>query len=168
MTAPNVKVTQFRTFHLLPTPLRRDGVRKTGAYDPMVNNSLANRALRQTVANEFEALGYVDVEWSPEFVVAVYATTHARLDPGIWAYGYLYWPQWWSMTIPDQTLTTFDEGTVVVDVVDPETLELLWRGSARASIGSDPLENAKQVVTIAAAIIDRFPRAKPIVVASKR
>lgn len=167
MAAPDVKLASVHSFHLLPTPRRNDAAHKSGAYDPMVSNSIANRALRASVSGELEALGYHDVEWMPDFVVAIYATTRERLDLGLWSYGYDSSPHWWSMTLPDQTSTPATEGTVLVDIVNPETLDVLWRGTATIPLDHDPLENAKQLVNAAAAIVDRFPRAKPIVVASQ-
>jgi hypothetical protein len=168
MAAPNVTLTTLHSFHLLPTPRRLDGVRKSGAYDPMVSNSIANRALRATVSGEFEMLGYCDTEWLPEFFVAIYATTRERLDFAKWEFGYHYSPQWWSMPVPDQTATPRTEGTLIVDVVNPETLDVLWRGYATIPLDHDPLENAKELVKAATAIIDKFPRARPIVVAAMR
>jgi Domain of unknown function (DUF4136) len=168
MAAPSAMLTRYHSFHLLPTPRRHDGARKSGAYDPMVSNSIANRALRGTVSGELEALGYHDSEWMPDFVVAIYATTHQRLDLGMWEYGYRDSPEWWSVTVPDQASTSYPEGTIIVDIVDPETLDVLWRGSATIALDHDPLENAKELVNAAAAIIDRFPRAKPIAVAARQ
>ena len=165
MAAPNSDVTKLRSFHLLPTPLRRDGARRSGAYDPMVNNSIANRALRASVSGELETLGYHQAEWIPDFVVAIYATTHERLDLGMWAYDYHHSPPWWPVSTPGETSTTYPEGTVVVDIISPVTLDVLWRGTARIAVEHDPLENAKELVNAAGAIVDRLSRAKPIIVA---
>ena len=168
MAAPGVTLSRLHSFHLLPTPARRDGARRSGAYDPMVSNSIANRALRGTVSGELEALGYHDSEWLPEFVVAIYATTRDRLDVGTWEYGYHNAPQWWPVTPPEETATSFPDRTVIIDLVNPETLDVLWRGTATIELDHDPLENARQIVNAAAAIIDKLPHAKPIVVALTR
>jgi len=168
MTAPGVTLSRLHSFHLLPTPARRDGARRSGAYDPMVSNSIANRALRGTVSGELEALGYHDSEWLTEFVVAIYATTRERLDLDTWQYGYHNSPPWWPVTSPEETGTSFPDRTVIIDVVNPETLDVLWRGSATIELDHDPLQNAKQIVNAAAAIINKFPRVKPIVVAAMR
>ena len=153
---------------MLPTPARRDGARRSGAYDPMVPNSVANRALRVTVSGELGPLGYHEAEWIPDFFVAIYATTRQRLDLDLWNYGYHSSPPWWSTTLPDHTSISYPEGTVIVDVVSPETLDILWRRSATIALDHDPLENAKELVNAATAVIDRFPRARPIVIASPR
>ena len=164
MAAPKVSLTEFHTFHMLPTPRRRDGQRVSGAYEPMVSNSITNRALRSSVADAFEKHGYVDVEWMPEFVVAVYASARDRLDLSDWQFGYSNWPHWWD-TMPPHAIATYREGTVIVDVINPETLDLLWRGSATATLGDDPEQNTRELQKAAVAIVDRFPRASsgPIV-----
>lgn len=159
MAAPKVKLTEFHTFHLLPTPRQRDGQIRSGAYDPMVSNSITNRALRATVKSTFESRGYVDVEWMPDVVVAVYASARDKLDVAQWQYGYPSWPGWWR-TGMSQYATVYKEGTVIVDVVDPQTLDLLWRGSATARLGDDPVENTKELQKVAVAIVEKFPRAK--------
>src|SRR5690242_19665978 len=168
MAAPNAPLSRFHSFHLLPTPRARSGAHRSGAYDPMVSSSIANRALRAAVGCELEGLGYHDVEWTPDFVVAIYAATREPLDLTAWDYAYDRSPSWWSMSELDQSPTMYPQGTVIVDVVNPETLDVLWRGSATIALDHDPLVNAKELTNAAAAIIDRFPRATPIAVAAKR
>src|SRR5947209_3898971 len=155
MAAPHARVTGFHGFHLLPTPFRPDRVRPRNAYDPMAVHSTANRALWQTVARELVDRGYVDTEWMPDFVVAIYASTDTRIELGDWSYGYNYAPQWWSLGASDSAATLCPAGTVVVDIVNAETLDVLWRGTGTASLGADPLENAREVLTVATAIVDR-------------
>ena len=74
MAAPHARITDFRSFHLLPTPLRLERARPRDVYDPMAVHSVANRALWNAVARELFDRGYVDSEWMPDFVVAIYAS----------------------------------------------------------------------------------------------
>ena len=168
MAAPRARITDFHSFHLLPTPLRPNRALQRDAYDPMVVHSRANRALWQAVEREFVDRGYVDTEWMPDFVVAIYASVDERLDLDGWPYGYQHAPEWWSLGSIDASSTLFPAGTVVVDVVNPETLDVIWRGAGTAAIRADPLENATEVVAVAATIIQRFPLAKPVVIARQR
>jgi hypothetical protein len=46
MVAPDAGLSTLHTFRMLPGPARRDGHAATGADDPMINNSIANRAIR--------------------------------------------------------------------------------------------------------------------------
>jgi hypothetical protein len=55
---------------------------------------------------------------------------------------------------------------VIVDVINPESRDLLWRGTATAALGDDPAENTRQLQKAAAAVIGKFPKAKVLAVAS--
>lgn len=159
LAAPKVSLTEFRTFHMLPTPRRRDGRTPSGANDPMVSNSITNRALRASVAEAFEKRGYVDVEWMPDVVVAVYASARDKLDLSEWQFGYYNWPHWWD-AMPPHAAVQYKEGTVIVDVIDPESLDLLWRGTATATLGDNPEQNTRELQKAALAIVEKFPRVK--------
>jgi uncharacterized protein DUF4136 len=166
MTAPKVALTEFRTFHLLPTPRRQRADLAGGAYDPMVSNSITNRALRASVQSAFENRGYVDVELMPDFVVAVYASARTKLDLTQWQFTYS-WQPGWSLGVPPYA-SEYQEGSVIVDVINPQTLDLLWRGSATATLGDNPEENTKLLQKAAVAIVEKFPRASARNVVAQR
>lgn len=125
----------------------------------MRKDSPAARALRTAVQRTFELRGYRDVEARPDFVVAVYSRALGRVDLSQWPAGYPYSPEWWWSGMPSNA-TGYDEGTVLVDVLAPESLDLLWRGSARATLGPDPQANSIELQKAAAAIIAMFPKAR--------
>ena len=158
-SAPSVTLAKFRTFQLRPTPEQRGGEWRPRDYDPMLRGSVANRALRASVKHAFEERGYIDVELRPDFVVAVYGRSLESVDLTQWPAGFPYAPDWWWTGLSPNTMG-YDEGTVLIDVLDPESLDLLWRGSAKATLGPDPQGNALLLETAAAAIIAKFPRAK--------
>lgn len=168
MAAPKVRLTEFQTFRLLPVPPRRDGLASTGSYDPMVNNSITNRALRESVASAFQGRGYVMMEPRADIAVAVYASAREKLDLSMWEYGYPYWPHWWRSGMPQQTINQYTEGTVVIDVIDPVTRDLIWRGSGTATLEDDPAQNTKHLQKVAVAIVAKFPPASMRRVVSSR
>ena len=53
----------------------------------------------------------------------------------------------------------YEQGTLLLDFVDPETRQLLWRGSASARIrpSSSPEESQKRANEAVAAMLERFP-----------
>lgn len=53
----------------------------------------------------------------------------------------------------------YEQGTLLLDVVDPKTRQLLWRGSASAEIGPDdaPEERRKRIEKAVAGMLERFP-----------
>ena len=170
ITAPDANVAGFQTFRVLPVPPPRDERARAGAYDPMVNNSIANRALRERIAQAFHARGYALDERAPDFAVAVYASARERLDVTAWDYGYPYWPRWGrGARVPlRERVTEYVEGTVVVDVVRAGTRELLWRGSGSTTLSEDPTRDVAELRRVAAAVVKKFPKATPRAVAAGR
>jgi hypothetical protein len=159
MAAPDVGLTTLHTFRMLPFPARRDGRPTTGADDPMISNSIANRAIREQIVKAFQGRGYTIDETAPDFAVAFYASAREKLDVTEWDYGYPSMPRWPRYQRPVQTVTKYTEGSVVIDVINPASRELLWRGEGRAQLSDDPSENVTQLVKVADAIVSKFQSA---------
>jgi len=169
MTAPEISLNDLHSFRILPNPDRRDGRPATGEDDPMVANSIANRALREHIIKSFEDRGYSLDNRNPDFAVAFYASAREKLDVSTWDYGYPVYPGW--PRYPQQrppTVTQYMEGSVVIDVVRPGTRQLLWRGMGKAVLSDDPADNIKQLTKAAEAIVARFPEGTRRLVASKQ
>ena len=165
MAAPDAGLSNLRTFRMLPGPARRDGRVATGVDDPMISNSIANREIRERIVKAFQDRGYVLDEQRADFGVAFYASARERLDVNVWDYGYPFWPRWPRYPGPQQTVTQYTEGSVIIDVVKPVAQELLWRGEGRAELSGDPGDNVRQLAKAAEAIVAQFPKATSRVVA---
>ena len=168
MAAPDAGLSTLQTFRMLPGPARRDGRPTTGADDPMISNSIANRAIRERIIQTFKDRGYTLDERNPDFAVAFYATAREKLDVTVWDYGYPFIPGWPHYGHPPmQSLTQFTEGSVIIDVVKPVSRDLLWRGEGRAELSGDPGDYVQQLVKAADAIVAKFPHAIERVVAER-
>jgi hypothetical protein len=55
--------------------------------------------------------------------------------------------------------TVYTEGTVIVDVVDATSHELLWRGRGVATVSRDPERYRQNLREIVEAIVQKFPLA---------
>jgi Domain of unknown function (DUF4136) len=152
---PRVPLTGLHTFAVLETPHRRSGASKTD-NDPMLQNSITNRALRRDLITQFEARGYTLDSVKPDFTVAYYATAHEKVDPLNYDYGHDWRPGWWGpISYPD--VQQYTQGTVIVDAINPTTKQLEWRGRGVARVSDDPQAYAKELDRTVAAIVDRFP-----------
>ena len=164
MAAPDAGLSTLHTFRMLAGPARRDGRAPTGADDPMIANSIANRAIREQLRKAFEERGYVVNDGAADFAVAFYATAREKLDATLWDYGYPFYPGFPPHAAPPP-VTRYTEGPVVVDVVRPGSRALLWRGEGRAELSDDPAQNVAQLAKAATAIVAKFPKALPRTVA---
>lgn len=167
IAAPDAGLSSLHSFRMLPGPARRDGRAVTGNDDPMISNSIANRAIRDQIVKALQDRGYGFNEVSPDFAVAFYATAREKMDASVWDYGYPFTPGWPGRVRPIPQVTQYTEGSVVIDIVRAGSRELLWRGEGRAELSDDPAENVKQLAKTAEKIIGQFPRASTHVVASR-
>ena len=171
--SPDASLHGLRTFRVQQTPQPKLAGATSSTNDPMLVNSISNRALRTDLALEFAGLGYVATDSNPDFRVAYYASTNQKLDITYWDYGYGWRPNWWSGwgrrwgrgwggdwgIASGPVATQYTEGTVIVDVFDPKTKDLLWRGQGVAAVPDNEPQYEQELKKTVAAIVDKFPAA---------
>ena len=162
--SPDDGLGGLHTFSILPAPRRIGG--GEWSNDPMRVSSGSNRVLRNALLQGLVSRGYAVAGSSPDFAVAYYATSKDKLDIMRWDYGYPWWPRWWRGWGPrgpvgPMEATEYAPGTVVVDVIDPRTGELLWRGKGLAPVSDDEGAYELHLQETVRAILARFPRPQP-------
>jgi len=123
---------------------------------------LRNPATMHTVGFElllaFQGRGYLADTAAADFDVAYYVTTHLPPDTAVFSYGYPFTPYaWWQDEPAALTPARPDsQGTIIVDVLNPKTRTLLWRGEGVTRItanGALYIDALKKAVD---AIVDKF------------
>jgi hypothetical protein len=156
--SPDASLHELHTFRVLPTPKPKIARAVSSANDPMLVNSISNRALRADLAQEFASRGYVPSDSNPDFLVAYYASAKQKLDITYWDYGYPWRPHWWSgRGRRGPVVTQYTEGTVIVDVIDPKTKDVLWRGQGVAAVSDDQQQYQRDLKKTVEAIVNKFP-----------
>jgi hypothetical protein len=56
--------------------------------------------------------------------------------------------------------TRYTEGTVIVDVVNPRTKEVLWRGRGVATVSDNEAQYEQDLWKTVTAILEKFPQAR--------
>ena len=165
--SPDASLTGLRTFRVEQTPKPKIANAQSNS-DPMLVNSISNRALRSDLQQGFEKLGYAVNDSTPDFCVAYYASTDQKLDITTWNYGYPFRPRrWagWGFYQPrfgaafDPMVTQYTQGTIIVDVFDPKTKDLLWRGQGVAAVSDNQQQYEQDLQTTVGAILAKFPAA---------
>jgi hypothetical protein len=151
VTAPGVSFAGRSTFRI-PTPRYR-GTNPLAANDPMVENSITYEALRDEIRRAFEAKGYTYSPQRAELDVAFYATTQPVIDFRTWDYGYT----WSGFPLTSTEVVQYERGSVIIDVIDPTTHRLMWRGEGAAAVDSDPNKYVNTLRKAVDAIVDKFP-----------
>ena len=146
--------SQVRTFSIKETPPADPTASKTTAYDSPIVRQNTNAA----VAAQLEARGLRRDDVHPD----VYITTHRTFQteyygwggPG-WGYGYGYWGYGYGSYYLEPIVV----GTLVVDITDAETGELMWRGLSERDMHptSSPEHRLKRINKEVYKIFKKYP-----------
>ena len=153
--APNARFAGRSTFRILqaPSPM---GV-SLGFNDPMLFNSVTNLGIREDIQRAFVDRGYKYSPDSADLDVAYYATAAPTLHIRFFNYGYA----WNNLPREYTDVDEYEAGTVIIDVVDPATHELVWRGTSVSRVYQDPDMYLVEIRKAVDGIVKKFPTATP-------
>jgi hypothetical protein len=128
----------------------------TTARQAQQQNSLFYKRLKTAVNSVLEAKGYVIDTEDPDFVITYHTGVQDKVNVTNW--GYSYGP-YWGPYGGDVTVDHYQEGTLIIDMIDTETKQLVWRGTAQKALESnpDPEKVDEMMHTVASRLLENFP-----------
>lgn len=151
---PNADFTRVRTYAWLDETSGVQGDR------PDVT-SLLDRRIRRAVDGELQRKGWSGVERAEaDALVAYHLGVETKLDVNTIDTGYGYGRWGYRGGVSTQTtVTEYQEGTLLIDVIDPKSKQLIWRGSGQARIrrSSTPEQREQRIDEAVAEILKSFP-----------
>ncbi len=80
------------------------------------------------------ARGFTQTANTPDLFVALYLSRNGRIQSTDWGYNYRWDEQSWSGYWQERRVSTreYEEGTLVLDLIDARKQELAWSGTATA------------------------------------
>lgn len=161
---PQADFSRLRTYTWLEHP-------PDPVADPRVNIELFETRLERAVNRRLEEKGYVKVEAATEteegqereaeeadFFVGYFITLDRKVDVNVvdnyHGYGWMQGPRVY--------VDEYDEGTLILDIVDAKTSTIIWRGIAmdRVDFLADPEERQERLQVVVDKILKRFPPTK--------
>jgi hypothetical protein len=150
-TEPGLTTAAYRTFDWGdPDPL------PTG--DPRLDqNPLFKDHIQGEVEKQMAMRGVTLAEQHPDLWIHYHAVISPRLDVNRVdeEYGYCYDPECTARVIE------YEEGTLVLDIIDARTNRVIWRGWAQNTIDAalkDPDRMARDIAQAVQRMLARFPR----------
>jgi hypothetical protein len=161
---PKANFAGLKTYEWLKEPQKPTG-------DPRIDgNTILQNRIHEAVDTELTARGFRKVTSDPDFLVAYHVSLDRRRSvqtlnnyygygPG-WGYGYgaAYRPGYWAGS-PETYVYEYEEGTLILDIVDPKNKELMWRGSAQDEVHfkSTPEKDQTQLNEAVHKMLESFP-----------
>ncbi|WP_164021657.1 DUF4136 domain-containing protein [Pyxidicoccus trucidator] len=133
------KLDGYKTYAWLPAP--------EGA-DPRIYNDVTEAQVKKVVDAQLASRGYRKVDENPDFKFGWHGSIDQKMDVdtvnSYYGYG---WGSWYApygpgmsvgATFPQTYVDEYEEGTLILDVVDAGTNKLVWRGTAQAALEDNP------------------------------
>lgn len=130
--------------------------------DVLAKNPLTQRRIKSSVDKVLSERGFVKQDsGAVDFVVMIHAGVQEKVQVTDWGYRGWYDP-WWGPYGGRVDVSYYDEGTLVVDIVDMPEKELAWRGLGTGIVPEidDPEEQQEKWNEIIARIMKNFPPSK--------
>ncbi|MCH7680729.1 DUF4136 domain-containing protein [candidate division KSB1 bacterium] len=124
--------------------------------NPIANWQQIDKQIKEAVNRELERRGYIRTFEGPDFSI----TYHLRVQDKIYSHDQSYRTDY---RTDKSVRLSYREGTLVLDFVDAETSELLWRGSASRTVSQaepDPEDTQEKITTAVQRMLESFPPAK--------
>ncbi len=138
---PEANFAEYKTFDFLPHPVKPRA-------NPF-NQKRIEAAIEQTLI----ARGFQKLEsGSPDLLVAYHANVKDKID--VDTYGYRY-GRYGRRVGTYTTVREYQQGTLVIDFVDANSKELVWRGWAKGEV-NDSVSKEKIDDTVAK-ILNKYP-----------
>src|SRR5262245_15460634 len=139
--------SKFQTFAWKPAKPENNGV---------VTNSLVLSRIHDAVAEELRSKGLVENRNNPDLFVVTHVGAENQQNIDYWppAGGWRHW-RWMG---PDIIVQRYVEGTIVLDMVNAKTNQLVWR-SVSTETASDLVEvqSEKKVDKMVGSALKHFP-----------
>jgi hypothetical protein len=120
---------------------------------------LAAKRIVAAIESQLAAKGLQKAQGSDADLAVVY-NVGAKERVSVEGYNYGYGRYRWGDGTVRYDTTTYTEATVVVDLVDPKTHSLVWRGTASDTVSDKPEKNEKKIQKAAEKMFKKYPPTK--------
>jgi hypothetical protein len=154
---PSVDLASYKTF----------GFFEHLATDKQNYSTMITSRLKDATRRELIKRGYQEDTTSPQLLVNfstnVETRTEVHSSPSAGFYGYrsgVYGA--WGTYPQDVYTTNYQQGTLVLDLVDAQKKQLVWQGLAEAKLSKKDIENPSATIdSVIAGIFEKYPVPAP-------
>ncbi len=150
--ADDVDFAKYKTWNWLPSAAQET--------DPRLSDPLVVARIRGAIEKQLMAQGFRKESTSPDFIVSYHAAlddqlSQSAVDNSYDTAQYDRYDQNWTY----QYTSEWQQGTLLLDIVDAQTKALVWRGSAQAELTTNASdeERDKRVEEAVRKILKNFP-----------
>ncbi len=148
----NVEWGKFKTYGWMSAPQR-----PSDPNSPLQNTPLLEQRVHNSVDHEMQQRGITMAD-DPDILVVYHIGTQDKIQVTDW--GYRYSDYYWGYGGRQIDVYQFTEGSLVIDLVDAETQNLVWRGTGTGVVDQSqksPEEMQDRANNVIQKIMESFP-----------
>jgi hypothetical protein len=147
-----VDFARLSTYSWLPTP----ETPSAEIQAELDQNTLVEGRVKRAVDAQLATKGIRKTTQDPDMLVAFHTGVQDKVDVRSWGYGYGYG---WRYGGPGVTTINYQEGTLILDFIDPKTKELMWRGVGKKvlSQSTTPEKSEREINEAVKKILEKYP-----------
>ena len=123
------------------------------------DNPLMHQRLIQAIDNELSAKGLQKTDAKPDLLVTYHGESQEMVVLDRVSY-YDGWYRYGGIGVSTTRARSYEQGTLVVDLVDAEANRLVWRGVATDTVAGSPDAQTRQIETATRQMFRRYPPAR--------
>jgi hypothetical protein len=127
--------------------------------NPFHYNELNDKRIKSAVQDQLTKRGYLQTDTAPELTLHYHIIVKDKSVFVTESYDYSYSAYWMRM---ETNIYSYREGTLILDLMDSKTNNLIWRGWAVSPLDSSykPEEIDKLIKKAVAKIFNKFPKTR--------
>ncbi|MEM1223020.1 MAG: DUF4136 domain-containing protein [Verrucomicrobiota bacterium] len=146
------KMQTYETYQIQPREQRIE-------YQDIALSPIVDRRIEAALRTDLNSKGYSEVKTSPDFIVTFNTLTKTKTevyDYGVGGRAFRRYPYYGYGGFSRIDIDHYEEGTFIIDLIDGETNQLVWRGAYQKRLGwSAP--NDIEIQAIITKILSEFP-----------
>ncbi|MDT0675606.1 DUF4136 domain-containing protein [Autumnicola musiva] len=122
-------------------------------------SDLDKKRILRAIEQEMNKKGFTKSE-NPDLLVSIFTKTNENINiyqnnmPG-WGYGWGWSPWYWGSGY--NTVNRTSEGTLYLDLIDSEDMELVWQGMGTAALAEKVERKQERINEIVSKILEKYP-----------
>ena len=124
-------------------------------------DTLTIERIKAAVNAELMAKGLRQTSENPDFLIAEHTGSKEKVQTTDWGYSYGSYGRYWGGYWGPRNVSTYEyeEGWLILDFVDSESKNLIWRGTAKAEIQNvdTPEKRVKLINKAVEKILEKYP-----------
>jgi hypothetical protein len=121
--------------------------------NPILFNELTDKRIKAAVDKQLKDKGYVKSEENAQMILHYHITVENKASVRIEPFGYNYGRYWLKNELDSYR---YDEGTLIIDIMDARNCDLVWRGWA-VSVLHESIIDEKLINQAVEKIFMQFP-----------